>query len=133
MEMNDILIFFILFVTVNALITSLFMWRLTGKFVRFFLSWLWIILSIQVIAMVGAFYLLFIVDNLSFLFRYVPFLFAFGAPLIPSVFVLNKMIKRMVLKHSVSKIKIWQSLGIAILAQALSLLASFWFFPRHRP
>lgn len=123
--MGSMTIFFLLLITVNALVTSLFVLWITGaEFGRFFLSWCGIILLIQIIALVGAIPLPMEEEGL-------PFAFALVMPIAAGAFVLDKMMKKTNPKNGEKKIRIWQSLGIAALAQVLSWLASFWFLPKY--
>lgn len=118
-------IFFVLLITVNALVTSLFVRRITGTDLkRFFLSWCGIILLIQIVAFVGAIPLPMEEEGL-------PFVFLFVMPIVVGAFVLDKIIKKTNPKNGEKNIRTWQSMGIAALAQVLSWLASFWLLPKY--
>ncbi|SRR6266581_659675 len=122
--MDSMTIFFILFVSVNAMVTSLFVCRNKGNFKRFFLSWGGIIILIEIITFVGAMLLPMQEEGL-------PFLFAVVAPIAAGTYFLNKMTNKMNPINGMKKNRIWQSLGIVSLAQVLSWLASFCFLPKY--
>jgi len=117
------IIFSLLLVIVNSLVTSIFVRRYGANFKIFFFSWCGIILLIQTVVFGVGMLLPMEEEGL-------PFLFFFLVPVAIAAFSLVKAIKKIKTDNKSRVIKAWESVGITTLAQVVSWLAAFWFLPK---